>query len=116
MIKELKENEVFVFGSNRNGIHGKGAAKQALDFGAQWGTGEGLSGQTYALPTKDRRIQTLQLSVIKNHINTFLEAVEENPDKVFLLTKIGTGLAGYDWEKNIRPLFPKDLPKNVKVV
>lgn len=116
MITELKEDEIFVFGSNRSGIHGAGAAKQALGFGAKWGVGEGLQGQTYALPTKDRSIQTLALTAIGQHVKNFIEVAEENPDKTFLLTKVGTGLAGYKWKKHIRPLFPKELPENVRVV
>lgn len=38
-ITHLKENEIFVFGSNYAGIHGKGAAKTALKFGAIRGPG-----------------------------------------------------------------------------
>lgn len=45
---------VFVFGSNPGGVHGAGAAKTARDmFGAQTGVGEGMTGNAYALPTKD---------------------------------------------------------------
>ena len=37
-------NEIFVFGSNLAGIHGAGAAKVALKFGARYGHGIGLYG------------------------------------------------------------------------
>ena len=51
-ISELKENEIFVFGSNLAGAHGGGAARFAYErFGAVWGEGMGLHGQTYAIPT-----------------------------------------------------------------
>ena len=57
-INELKENEVFVFGSNPEGRHGAGAAKVAREqFGAVYGQGEGLQGNAYALPTKDLRVK-----------------------------------------------------------
>ena len=53
-----EENTIFVFGSNPEGRHGKGAAKIAVDqFGAKYGQGEGLQGNAYALPTKDLRVK-----------------------------------------------------------
>ena len=97
-VTELEENEVFVFGSNKKGVHGKGAAKTAKDkFGAVEGQGEGLQGQSYALPTKSTPGKKLSLKEIKENIRTFLEFAnkEENQDKTFILTKIGTGLAGH---------------------
>lgn len=55
-ITELKANEVFVFGSNLAGAHAGGAARVALDkFGAVWGQGVGLQGQSYAIPTMQGR-------------------------------------------------------------
>ena len=51
-IDSLKENEIFVFGSNLAGMHGCGAARIArLHFGATMGKGVGLQGQSYAIPT-----------------------------------------------------------------
>ena len=101
----LKENEVFVFGSNLSGIHGGGAAKQALQWGAIWGQGIGLQGKTYAIPTKSEGIQrTLYLKEIKPYVDQFIEFVKNNPDKNFLVTEIGCGLAGYS-PKDIAPLF-----------
>lgn len=45
-INNLKENEVFVFGSNLAGAHGGGAARLAYrQFGAEWGVGVGPTGQ-----------------------------------------------------------------------
>ena len=51
-ITKLEKDEVFVFGSNLSGIHGGGAAKLALKWGAEWGNPKGLQGNTYAIPTK----------------------------------------------------------------
>ena len=46
-INELKDNEVFVFGSNLRGMHGGGAARVArLKFGAVMGQGVGQQGQS----------------------------------------------------------------------
>ena len=53
-IEVLEKNEVFVFGSNIKGLHMGGAARVAYNkFGAEWGNGEGLQGQSYALPTME---------------------------------------------------------------
>ena len=114
MITHLKDNEVFVFGSNEAGRHGKGAAKQALKWGAVYGHGEGHYGQTYAIPTKDRNIQTLPLKDIEHYIDRFTIYAIAHPEYRFLMTKIGTGLAGYSWEE-IEPLC-RNLPDNVIVV
>lgn len=104
-INKLKPNEVFVFGSNIMGRHGKGAAKDAMKFGAKYGKGEGLHGQTYALPTKGEDLRkSLSLEEIEKSIDKFKECVEKNKGKKFLVTPVGCGLAGYD-EKDIAPLF-----------
>lgn len=106
-ITELEHNQVFVFGSNEAGFHGAFAAKLAKDkFGAVWGQPEGLQGtkcQAYAIPTKDKKIKTLPLSVIKQYVNNFIDFAKET-DFTFLVTAIGCGAAGYE-PKDIAPLF-----------
>jgi len=112
MIKELKENQVFVFGSNTRGYHGKGAALQAKqDFGAIQGQAEGLQGHSYGIPTRhlERRgnklvFKNLYLGNIKNYVNRFIEFAKAHPELEFLVTEIGCGLAGYTVEQ-IAPLF-----------
>ena len=60
-ISELKENEIFVFGSNLAGAHGDGAARLAYNrFGAVWGEGVGLHGKTYAIPTMQGGVETIK--------------------------------------------------------
>lgn len=104
-ISELKENEIFVFGSNLAGIHGAGAARLAYDkFGAVWGQGVGLAGQTYAIPTKDERVVTLPLNDIKVYVEDFIGHCRIRPDLKFLVTPIGCGLAGYS-PHQISPMF-----------
>jgi len=111
-ITELKEDEVFVFGSNTAGIHGAGAARLANKiFGAEWGVGVGITGRCYALPTKDDDIWTLPLNRIQEYVTDFLEFAKENPNKIFLTTAIGCGLAGWSPD-DIAPMF-KNHPKNV---
>ena len=104
-ITELKYNEIFVFGSNRAGRHGKGAAKQALTWGAKFGQAEGIQGNTYGIPTKDKLIRrTLTINEIKPYVNRFIIYAKENKNKIFLVTEIGTGLAGLK-HKDVAPLF-----------
>ncbi|MFA7082727.1 MAG: hypothetical protein WC135_08960 [Bacteroidales bacterium] len=99
-IKSLEKNEIFVFGSNESGIHAGGAAYIAFEyFGAVWGVGYGLEGQTFALPTKDKEIITLPLSKVKSYLKEFIEFVIKNPNLKFYLTKIGCGLAGFTIEE-----------------
>lgn len=104
-ITELKEGEIFVFGSNQSGRHGKGAAKQALTWGAKWGQSAGFQGRTYGIPTKNASItKTLPVDVIGGYVNDFIIFAVDNPQLTFLVTEIGCGLAGYK-PKDIAPLF-----------
>ena len=96
---------IFVFGSNRQGIHGAGAALWAKKYrGAIQGQGEGRQGQSYAIPTKATPWVALPLEAIKTHVETFLEYAEANPSESFILTPIGCGFAGYKPEQ-IAPMF-----------
>jgi hypothetical protein len=102
-ITHLEPNQIFCYGANAAGIHGAGAAKLALRWGAKMGQ-YGLVGQTYGIPTKDKKIQTLPLDKIQVHVNDFLATAFSHPEYEFLLTKIGCGLALYE-PKDIAPLF-----------
>ena len=104
-IKNLAENQIFVFGSNLSGRHGKGAAKTALGWGAKWGQAKGLQGRTYGIPTKDATIRrTLTIDEIKPFVDEFIIFAKERQDLVFLVTEVGCGLAGLK-PKDIAPLF-----------
>lgn len=104
--------EIFVFGSNRAGRHGKGAALAARHHhGAIYGQGEGLQGQSYAIPTKDAKLQPLPLKEINRHVCLFRAFAVEHPGYAFRVTPIGCGLAGYS-PSQIAPMF-KDAPVNV---
>lgn len=109
-IKELSKDEVFVFGSNEGGNHGKGAAKTAMKWGAKYGIGEGLMGRTYGIPTKGADLRkSLSLSKISYYVDRFITCAKQQPQLTFLVTAIGTGLAGYTPEQ-IAPLFLKAIP------
>lgn len=104
-ITKLEENQIFVFGSNLSGRHGKGAAKTALGWGAKWGQAKGLQGRTYGIPTKDASIRrTLSISEIKPFVDEFIIFAKTNQNLIFLVTEIGCGLAGLK-PKQIAPLF-----------
>lgn len=108
-ITKLQPNEIFVFGSNESGRHGKGAAKTALGFGAKWGQAKGLQGRTYGIPTKDHSIRrTLSINEIKPYVDEFLQFAADNSHLTFLVTEIGCGLAGHK-HKDIKPLFKHGL-------
>ena len=104
-IKTLSNNQIFVFGSNLSGRHGKGAAKTALNFGAKWGQPKGIQGRTYAIPTKDASIKkTLTIDEIMRFTNEFIQFAKDNQNLTFLVTEIGCGLAGLN-PKDVAPLF-----------
>ena len=99
-ITELKENEIFVFGSNLQGMHGGGAARLAYEkFGAIWGQGVGLQGQSYGIPTMHGGV-----NAIKPYVDEFIEFAKSHPELTFLVTRIGCGIAGFR-DEEIAPLF-----------
>jgi hypothetical protein len=100
-----EKKEIFVFGSNLAGRHGKGAALFARqNHGAIYGQGIGLQGSSYAIPTKDSNIRTLPLDDIERHVYIFLEFAKSHPEMIFNITRIGCGLAGYK-DYQIAPMF-----------
>lgn len=106
--------EIFVFGSNLAGRHGKGAALYARQHhGAIYGCGIGRQGDSYAIPTKDLELHTLALDVIHDHVREFIEYASVHPGLTFKVTAIGTGLAGYRHD-DIAPMF-KGAPSNCKL-
>ena len=103
-ITTLQPNEVFVFGSNLQGFHGGGAARTAYKFfGAIWGEGVGIQGQSYAIPTMQGGVET-----IRPYVDEFIQYAKEHPELTFLVTRIGCGIAGFD-DSEIAPLFREAL-------
>lgn len=98
-ISSLKENEVFVFGSNEQGLHYGGAARAAVEhFGAIMGQGSGLQGNSYAIPSMSG------LAVMSHYVMEFCKFAKAHPHLKFLVTPIGCGIAGYSVEQ-VAPLF-----------
>ena len=103
-ILELKPNEIFVFGSNLSGSHGGGAARLAYKcFGAIWGQGVGLQGQSYGIPTMHGGVEA-----IKPYVDEFIDFATKHPEMKFLVTKVGCGIAGFTVEE-MAPLFAKAI-------
>lgn len=99
VIYSLAPNEIFVFGSNALGMHHAGAARVAYnEFGAEWGNGEGLQGQSYSIPTMEGEHNT-KLAIMR-----FTQYAREHPKLKFLVTPVGCGIAGYTPEE-IAPMF-----------
>lgn len=113
---------VFVFGSNLAGRHGKGSALEAkLKHGAIYGQGVGRQGNSYGIPTKDGRdggslrrpSQILPINIIASYVKAFIEYAKSNPWDNFNVIAIGCSNSGYS-PKDIAPLF-KGAPDNVKL-
>lgn len=104
-IQELNPGEIFVFGSNLEGAHGGGAALLAFrKWGAIWGQGAGLQGQTYGIPTMHGGVEE-----IRPYVDEFIRFAKEHPEQTFLVTEIGCGIAGFRPEE-IAPLFRDAVP------
>lgn len=102
---------IFVFGSNKAGIHGAGAARKAHRYyGAKWGVGEGITGGPdtlcYALPTKGFHIEPLTKLEIKQSVNRFINVAEfwALRGAEFKVTRVGCGLGG-KLDADIAPMF-----------
>ncbi len=99
-ITELRRNEVFVFGSNLDGLHYGGAARIAHEkFGAVWGQGTGLHGKSYAIPTMHGGVDQ-----IRPYVDDFIAFAASHPQLTFLVTRVGCGIAGFT-DKEIATLF-----------
>lgn len=107
---------VFVFGSNTEGIHGGGAALEAVK---QWGAvlrqPSGRQGNSYAIITKDldKGERSIPLNVIESQFGEFNKYARQNKSDVFIVTAIGTGLAGYTHNEIRNIIQSYEWPLNV---
>ena len=103
-ITHLEPNEIFVFGSNLRGAHLGGAARSAYEqFGAEWGVGVGPTGQCYAIPTMQGGLET-----VKPYVDEFIAYAKQHPELIFLVTRIGCGIAGFR-DEEMATLFREAL-------
>ena len=131
-ITKMPDPYVFVFGSNPEGRHGLGAAKQAMQFGAKYGKGRGLYGNTYALPTKNLKAgfveyktgityekagpRSISLEQIRDNIAELYQCALNNPDRVFIVVyqKNSNNLNGYSPNEIIGQFLSMEVPKNMR--
>ena len=98
-ISVLRENEIFVFGSNLLGHHMGGAARTARRvFNAEMGVAEGLTGQAYALPTLGEDMRRVAPEALRASLARLLRFALEHPRLTFYLTEVGCGIAGWPVE------------------
>jgi len=106
--------KIFVFGSNLAGRHGAGSALEAKNnWGAEYGIGIGRTGNAYAIPTKDEKLNVLPLVEIIDYIEGFKHYARLHPELEFVVVKIGCGLAGY--EEGMMKQFFCDCPVNCEL-
>lgn len=141
-ITKLKDNEVFVFGSNLQGFHGAGSAgyasfnkkgniwrtenydKKPNGWKGCWnvkGVGEGFQegtkGKSYALPTVTRagmkRSRTIQ--EISDSVKKLYDFATENPQYNFYLAYMddGKNLNGYTSSEFFQAFKDKKIPENI---
>ena len=110
-VNSLKENEIFVFGSNVAGVHNGGAAGYAKNhFGAIDGQAEGLQGQSYAIPTDGVSEKELYQAICR-----FCDFASSRPELTFYVTAVGCGNAGFS-PYTVAPMFRDAVKlKNVKL-
>lgn len=112
MINQLASNEILVVGTNMNGHHFGGAAAQAhRDFGLRWECAEGISGQAYAFPTLDHQMGRRTHQALERSRDKLYQAARAHPRYRFLMTAVGTGIAGYQ-VREMMSLFT-DPPANI---
>lgn len=116
IITEVKQNEIFVYGSNQFARHGAGSAKAALKFGAKYGDAPmGLLGNSYGIITKSFNDTPVTLNFIKVQVQALYYFAELRPDLTFYVTKIGTALAGFPIE-DIADIFKGMKKKPVNII
>jgi len=112
-------NTIFVFGSNTEGRHGKGAAKVAKEkFGAIYGQSEGLQGNSYAIITKDLRYgKSISKEQIIKSIEKLYEIARIHKEKRFKIAYRNTdeislnGFTGFEMIDMF--LMAGDIPPNI---
>ena len=110
-VNKVRNNEIYVFSSNLQGLHNDGTARIAFQrYGAVMGQSVGLQGKCYAIPTLQG-----EPNIVRPYVDELLEFVKQHPEQTFIVTKIGTDIAGYT-PQDIAPMFKKAVwMKNVRL-
>jgi hypothetical protein len=106
LIKSLQPHQIFVFGSNTEGRHGKGAALVALkNFGAKYGQAYGRQGQSYAIVTKNLRVRnhpSIERDFIEEQIKWLYKYATQHSELEFFISYSGEGV-------NLNSYTPKEM-------
>lgn len=115
LVRHIKDGlMIYTFGSNLAGRHGAGSALFARNcYGAVYGVGEGLTGRSYALPTKDAQLKSLSIEQIGERVDRFFQFAKAHKEMQFMLSNFGTGLAGFDADSMLALVSRPDKPSNV---
>lgn len=131
-ITALKENQIFVFGSNPAGQHGAGTARIAENkYGAIYGQGRGRQGQCYGLVTKNLQAgyfeevsqiryqqegyQSVSVAQIEQNIKELYAYAIANSELDFLIAYTATGqnLNGYTDKEMAHMFAVEENPNNI---
>ena len=101
--EELPDKHIVVFGSNTEGWHGSGLARDCKRlYGAEQHYGVGRQGQCYAIPTRERdpnkpapALQTMSLDKIYEYVQDFIQYAKDHKELIAPMFKN----AIYDWIK-----------------
>ncbi len=106
-IHSLEPDQVFVFASNLAGEYKSGSALKAIQaFGAKRGLVSGISGQSYAIPMRDKWAYPMPLRNVRLYVNLFLDHAQDHPEQKFLVTNLAEGIREYSTE-DLGPMFSR---------
>lgn len=116
--QQIPDNGTFVFGSNTEGRHGKGAALVAFyHFGAVYGNPSGPQGRSYAIVTKDLRARvhpSIPRVYIETQIKHLYMYAEANPEKLFYVAYgMGPNLNAYSPQAMADMFSEYPIPENM---
>ena len=118
-IEKLEPNQIFVFGSNTEGRHGKGSALIAKQkFGAKYGQSIGRQGQSYAICTKNLQAKfhpSINKENIIDQIKSLYVYANNNSHLEFFIAYSGTGtnLNNYSPSEMAEMFSYYDIPDNI---
>ena len=118
-IHYLNKDQIFVFGSNTQGRHGRGAALTArLKFGAIYGKAEGIQGKSFAIITKDLTKSahpSRTTAQIVSQIDKLYKYATLHPDKEFIIAYRCSdyNLNAYSSEDMAKMFASRAIPENI---
>lgn len=129
----IADDIIMVFGSNPQGRHGKGSALDARrKYGAIYGQGRGLQGNSYALVTKNLQKNfheestgitynrygncSVSLEMIRDNVDELYDCARNHPHlKFYVIYKLQShaGLNGYPSSDILKQFHRESIPDNI---